>query len=610
LIGGGREKIGVFAQFLRILFYYIFCNFFLYISFIFHIVSQIVIQSVSELVDIKASIANNMQFDRLSRDRSNKVATTALLFVVLTGVIIISSAVGGGRRVRVAMAFAASSPSSSSSTFQQKYKANKNNKEVKNNEQIITMLQSPHPIYSPIEKLEQTIEDCKKLGITDWDIYGDFDKQAGGSASSSSFLRSFENEISYEFGKEDGVFMPSGGMAQSIALLIHSNNQTTNSNTNSNDDHDHDDHDEKNSERESKEKKKKRFFICHKTSHLLLHEQDGYRELCGLDAISLPNNDIGLGLGASPLLYQHVQDYFEKQDQEQQNIDNNVKESMISTIMLELPHRELGGKITPWDDIIQLRNFATTRDIKLHCDGARIFEATTATGYQKSSSLAELVDPFDSVYISFYKGLGGMSGAMLLGSKEFCDEARIWLRRFGGNLYTLLPYAVSGWAGYKRHWKDIIITNSDDDYNDNEQQPMMMSFQDKKDKLVHIVKELSSSSKNIINNTNNQKQSILLFEPSIPEVNMVHCYLQPSKEMCEIIRDEIINEYNGISIFHRLRSIEEEEDGSVDYVAFQKGYRCKFELSIGEANGNIPNKIWIQAWSAFFNNVTLLSAGS
>ena len=194
-----------------------------------------------------------------------------------------------------------------------------------------------------------------------------------------------------------------------------------------------------------------------------------------------------------------------------------------------------------------------------------------------------------------------MSGAMLLGSKEFCDEARIWLRRFGGNLYTLLPYAISGWAGYKRYWKDITIINNDDDENnndDNEQLPMM-TFQDKKDKLVHIVKELSSSS--------NSQKSILLFEPSIPEVNMVHCYLRPSKETCELIRDEIINEYNGISIFHRSRPIEEEEDG-VDYVAFQKGYRCKFELSIGEANGNIPTKIWIQAWSAFFNKVTLLSS--
>ena len=536
-----------------------------------------------------------MQVNRPSRDRSKKVATTTLLLVVLTGVIIISSAVGGRHRVRV-MAFAASSPSSSSSSpsrFQTKrFNKVNNNKDEQNKEKIITMLQSPHPIYSPIEKLEQTIEDCKKLGITEWDIYGDFDKQAG-SASSASFLRSFENEISQEFGKEDGVFMPSGGMAQSIALLIHSNTHT-NSNTNNDDDDD-----EKNSKSKSK---KKLSFICHRTSHLLLHEQDGYRELCGLDAIILPHNDIGLGLGASPLLYQHVQDYFEEQRQNNDN-GNDVRESMISTIMLELPHRELGGKITPWEDIIQLRKFATTHDIKLHCDGARIFEATTATGYNQhnKSLLAELVDPFDSVYISFYKGLGGMSGAMLLGSKEFCDEARVWLRRFGGNLYTLLPYAVSGWAGYKRHWKDRTKINNGDDENnndDNVEQPMM-TFQDKKDKLVHIVKELSSSS-------NNQK-SILLFEPSIPEVNMVHCYLRPSKETCELIRDEIINEYNGISIFHRSRPIEEEEDG-VDYVAFQKGYRCKFELSIGEANGNIPTKIWIQAWSAFFNKVTLLSS--
>ena len=190
-----------------------------------------------------------MQVNRPSRDRSKTVATTTLLLVVLTGVLIISSAVGGRHRERV-MAFAASSPSSSSSSpsrFQTKrFNKVNNNKDEQNEEKVITMLQSPHPIYSPIEKLQQTIVDCKKLGITEWDIYGDFDKQAG-SASLASFLRSFEKEISQEFGKEDGVFMPSGGMAQSIALLIHSNTHT-NSNTNNDDD------DDKNSRSKKKEK--------------------------------------------------------------------------------------------------------------------------------------------------------------------------------------------------------------------------------------------------------------------------------------------------------------------------------------------------------------------
>ena len=56
--------------------------------------------------------------------------------------------------------------------------------------------------------------------------------------------------------------------------------------------------------------------------------------------------------------------------------------------------------------------------------------------------MSEIASVFDSVYISFYKGLGSISGAMIMGEKDFCDEARVWLRRFGGNLYTLLPYCM------------------------------------------------------------------------------------------------------------------------------------------------------------------------
>jgi threonine aldolase len=47
------------------------------------------------------------------------------------------------------------------------------------------------------------------------------------------------------------------------------------------------------------------------------------------------------------------------------------------------------------------------------------------------------------VYLSFYKGIGAMTGSMLLGPVDFIKDARIWQRRHGGNLYTLHPYAVS-----------------------------------------------------------------------------------------------------------------------------------------------------------------------
>jgi threonine aldolase len=386
----------------------------------------------------------------------------------------------------------------------------------------IIKLQQPHHVLSPGETLRQLAEQCDELGITDWDSYGDFHLTA-----ENSFLRRFEAELAHEFQKEDAVFMPSGVMAQSIALLVH-----------------------------SKTKRKKR-FICHATSHLLLHEQEGFSELCEMEAISLPRSAVGTGFGAQPLLFEHVEELLRTE---------NLKE--ISTLLLELPHRELGGKLTPWEDILRMRQLTEGLGIAFHCDGARIFEATA--GYAKT--VAELAEPFESLYISFYKGLGGMSGAMLLGSKEFCDEARVWLRRFGGNLYTLLPYAVSAWSGFRNNGQ---LSTAE---------MRRMSFSDKKNKLLRI-SEAMSRSKPIA--------SVLMLEPTIPQVNMVHCYLRMAVEDAERNRDKIEDEL-GVSIFQRLRPIAESE-----VAAYTKGFKCRFELSIGEANGSISDDLWIGAWERF-----------
>jgi len=63
--------------------------------------------------------------------------------------------------------------------------------------------------------------------------------------------------------------------------------------------------------------------------------------------------------------------------------------------------------------------------------------------------LAEIATLFDTVYVSFYKGLGGTAGGMLLGEKEVIAEAREWRHRHGGTLYNLWPYAASDLAGLR-----------------------------------------------------------------------------------------------------------------------------------------------------------------
>jgi threonine aldolase len=65
----------------------------------------------------------------------------------------------------------------------------------------------------------------------------------------------------------------------------------------------------------------------------------------------------------------------------------------------------------------------------------------TAAAYQRSAS--EIAAGFDSVYVSLYKGIGGMGGAMLLGSADFVAKAQEWFRRQGGNVYQRTPYVVA-----------------------------------------------------------------------------------------------------------------------------------------------------------------------
>ena len=72
-------------------------------------------------------------------------------------------------------------------------------------------------------------------------------------------------------------------------------------------------------------------------------------------------------------------------------------------------------------------------------DGARLWEAMNGIG----KDLQQIARGFDSVYVSFDKGIGGLGGAMLLGEANFIEQARLWTQRQGGNVYRRTPYLVS-----------------------------------------------------------------------------------------------------------------------------------------------------------------------
>ncbi|MFE7383214.1 threonine aldolase family protein [Streptomyces zhihengii] len=118
----------------------------------------------------------------------------------------------------------------------------------------------------------------------------------------------------------------------------------------------------------------------------------------------------------------------------------------FGTLMLELPLRDAGFVLPEWDELVDVVDAARERDAVVHFDGARLWECVPHFG----RPLAEIAGLADSVYVSFYKSLGGLSGAVLAGPASLADEARAWRHRYGGQLFQQYPAVLSGLIGLER----------------------------------------------------------------------------------------------------------------------------------------------------------------
>jgi threonine aldolase len=221
------------------------------------------------------------------------------------------------------------------------------------------------------------------------------ESEASDQYGQGALIEGFEQEIASLLGKQSALFMPSGTMAQNIALKIWA--QTRQSND----------------------------VAMHPTSHLLLHEQNAVQALYQL-------NPITVGEAHQVPRLEEIKAAALKP---------------LAAVLLEIPMREIGGQLPDWGDLVAQSEWLRSQEIPLHMDGARLWQCPPA--YNKS--LAEIAALFDSIYVSFYKDMGGISGACLVGDHDFIAEAKIWLRRAGGNLYSLYPYVVSAREGLKTH---------------------------------------------------------------------------------------------------------------------------------------------------------------
>jgi threonine aldolase len=118
----------------------------------------------------------------------------------------------------------------------------------------------------------------------------------------------------------------------------------------------------------------------------------------------------------------------------------------FGTLMLELPLRDAGFVLPSWDELVAVVDAARELDAVVHFDGARLWECAPHFG----RPLDEIAALADSVYVSFYKSLDGISGAALAGPAQLIDEARAWRHRYGGLLFQQYPAALSALAGLER----------------------------------------------------------------------------------------------------------------------------------------------------------------
>jgi threonine aldolase len=101
-----------------------------------------------------------------------------------------------------------------------------------------------------------------------------------------------------------------------------------------------------------------------------------------------------------------------------------------SLVCVENTHNRAGGRVFPQRDAVAVADRAHARGLAVHLDGARIWNASAATGL----TVKELAAPFDTVSVCFSKGLGAPVGSALCGSRELVERGRRLRKMWGGGM--------------------------------------------------------------------------------------------------------------------------------------------------------------------------------
>jgi threonine aldolase len=200
-------------------------------------------------------------------------------------------------------------------------------------------------------------------------------------------------------GKEASLFVPSSVMANLIAVMAHTTGRGEE-------------------------------ILVGDRSHISLYEQGNVSTLGGVHVRTVRNHEDGtfdlneLKLKIRP--------------------KNNVHFPKTSLVCLESSHNMCGGSAVPKTFIQETRN-VIGNEIKLHIDGARLFNATTALGVAP----ADYVREADSVNVCLSKGLVAPIGALLAGSREFIEKSRMLRKALGGGMRQVGVIACCGLIALK-----------------------------------------------------------------------------------------------------------------------------------------------------------------
>jgi threonine aldolase len=115
-------------------------------------------------------------------------------------------------------------------------------------------------------------------------------------------------------------------------------------------------------------------------------------------------------------------------------------DSQTALICLENTMNMWGGTVYPTSQVEEICEHAHAAGLKVHLDGARLFNAATALG----ENVARMTGKVDSVMFCLSKGLGAPVGSMIVGSKAFIEKGRVFRKMFGGGMRQAGVIAAAG----------------------------------------------------------------------------------------------------------------------------------------------------------------------